>query len=144
MVFASYLFLILLNYARLPTFENLYLNLQRKLAARPQEGIKFTLDAMRTILRGIKLDLENKRCVSKEEGYLLAKQHNLTFIETSAKATINVDTAFLNTANIIYDKIKRNNYILPDNIKGIRIVNNNLTNITSSPPKIENKCCYFY
>lgn len=35
--------------------------------------------------------MENKRAVSKEEGEAFAKQHNITFLETSAKTAENVE-----------------------------------------------------
>lgn len=47
------------------------------------------------VLVGNKCDLENERQVSYEEGELLAKSfNNCTFIETSAKQSINVEEAF--------------------------------------------------
>lgn len=55
------------------------------------------------MLIGNKSDLENKRAVSKEEGEAFAKQHGITFLETSAKTAENVEQAFLDTAKKIYD-----------------------------------------
>lgn len=43
------------------------------------------------MLIGNKSDLENKRAVSKEEGEAFAKQHGITFLETSAKTAENVE-----------------------------------------------------
>ena len=43
------------------------------------------------MLIGNKCDLENKRAVSREEGESFAKQHGLTFLETSAKTAENVE-----------------------------------------------------
>lgn len=48
------------------------------------------------IIVGNKCDLETERQVSKDEGQILARQFNCRFIETSAKARINVDEAFYN------------------------------------------------
>jgi GTPase SAR1 family protein len=43
------------------------------------------------MLIGNKCDLESKRQVSKEEGAAFAKEHNLLFLETSAKTAENVE-----------------------------------------------------
>lgn len=43
------------------------------------------------MLIGNKCDLESKRQVSKEEGAAFAKDHNLLFLETSAKTAENVE-----------------------------------------------------
>lgn len=58
------------------------------------------------MLVGNKCDLDNKRAVTREEGKRFADQHQLLFIETSAKDDFQVDEAFFLTAKIIYDKIR--------------------------------------
>ena len=58
------------------------------------------------MLIGNKCDLESKRQVSKDEGETFAREHDLVFLETSAKTAQNVDEAFLRTANMIYGKVK--------------------------------------
>jgi Ras-related protein Rab-1A len=50
------------------------------------------------LLVGNKSDLESQRQVSVKSGAELAKKINATFVETSAKSTLNVDAAFLNLA----------------------------------------------
>ena len=42
----------------------------------------------------------------REEAEEFAKEHNLTFLETSAKTGDNVEEAFLQTAQSIYQKIQ--------------------------------------
>jgi len=53
------------------------------------------------ILIGNKMDLENLREITEEEGELYAKTNNLLFIETSALKCTNVDKAF----NIVIEEI---------------------------------------
>lgn len=55
------------------------------------------------VLVGNKCDLEDERVVGKELGKQLAQQFNCSFMETSAKAKINVN----DVRNLIY-----NNFVL--------------------------------
>jgi GTPase SAR1 family protein len=57
------------------------------------------------MLIGNKCDLESSRQVSREEAEAFAKEHNLSFLETSAKSAENVEDAFLKTAEEIQKKI---------------------------------------
>ena len=43
------------------------------------------------MILGNKCDLSDSRVVSKERGQLLADEHGIKFMETSAKASINVE-----------------------------------------------------
>ena len=43
------------------------------------------------MILGNKCDLSDSRVVSKERGQLLAEEHSIKFMETSAKASINVE-----------------------------------------------------
>ncbi|KAL4433544.1 hypothetical protein ABPG74_002941 [Tetrahymena malaccensis] len=58
------------------------------------------------MLIGNKSDLESQREVTYEEGLQLAKEHNMLFIETSAKTKHNVEQTFCQTAVNILDKVK--------------------------------------
>ncbi|KAL4482537.1 hypothetical protein ABPG72_005780 [Tetrahymena utriculariae] len=58
------------------------------------------------MLIGNKSDLESQREVTYEEGQQLAKEHNMLFIETSAKTKHNVEQTFCQTAVTILDKVK--------------------------------------
>lgn len=49
---------------------------------------------MSIMLVGNKIDEEEKRVVSADEGRRFAEMNNLIFIEASAKTAINVDLAF--------------------------------------------------
>lgn len=55
------------------------------------------------MLIGNKSDLEEKRAVSREEGEAFAQKNGLQFLETSAKTAENVEEAFLQSANKIYE-----------------------------------------
>jgi len=60
------------------------------------------------MLIGNKSDLETKREVSREEGEAFAARNNLSFLETSAKTSENVDKAFLDSARKIYETTETN------------------------------------
>ncbi|KAL8139869.1 hypothetical protein V2J09_005890 [Rumex salicifolius] len=61
---------------------------------------------MTIMLVGNKSDLSNRRAVSKEEGEQFAKEHDLLFLEASARTAQNVEEAFVNTAAKILEKIQ--------------------------------------
>lgn len=48
------------------------------------------------ILVGNKCDLEDERVVGKDQGHNLARQFNSAFLETSAKAKVNVHEVKIN------------------------------------------------
>lgn len=71
------------------------------------EDVKANTNTACTImLIGNKCDLEAKRQVPKEEGEAFAEENGLVFMETSAKTAMNVDEAFLRTANAIYQNVE--------------------------------------
>jgi len=74
------------------------------------------------ILVGNKIDLENRE-ISFEEGFNLASNYNLLFIETSAKTCENIDLVFEILTKDILSKLDVNNI----NCNGIKINNNNNT-----------------
>ena len=57
------------------------------------------------MLIGNKCDLPERQ-VSKEEGEAFAKANGLLFLETSARDATNIDNAFIQTAEVIYDNVK--------------------------------------
>jgi len=57
------------------------------------------------MILGNKCDMDDKRVVSKEQGEQLAKEYGVRFMETSAKADINVEEAFMTIARAIKKKI---------------------------------------
>lgn len=60
---------------------------------------------MRKILVGNKSDWEEKRVVSTEQAQALADELGLTYIETSAKSSSNVDEAFFKLAQQVKDHL---------------------------------------
>ncbi|XP_003373454.1 GTP-binding protein Ypt2 [Trichinella spiralis] len=60
------------------------------------------------IILGNKCDMEDKRQVSRERGAQLAIEYGVKFMETSAKANINVESAFFTLARDIKAKAQKN------------------------------------
>ncbi|KAJ2844528.1 hypothetical protein GGI22_006846, partial [Coemansia erecta] len=73
------------------------------------------------ILIGNKCDLEAKRSVSREEGEKFANDNGLYFIETSAKTASNVEEAFVQTAQDIYDKIQEGVLVVNGEPSGVKL-----------------------
>ena len=57
------------------------------------------------MLLGNKCDMSDRRVVSKERGEKIAVDYQIRFLETSAKANINIDKAFYDLAEAILDKV---------------------------------------
>lgn len=57
------------------------------------------------MLLGNKCDMTDRRVVSKECGERIAVEHQIRFLETSAKANINIDKAFYDLAEAILDSV---------------------------------------
>jgi len=57
------------------------------------------------ILVGNKCDMQGERLVSLEEGQALAAEYGIAFFETSAKADINVEKAFITIAREVKDRL---------------------------------------
>ena len=75
------------------------------------------------MLIGNKSDLDQRRQVSTEEGERFAKENGLIFMETSAKTAFNVEEAFLQTSQMIYENIDKGMYDLSSEKSGIRVGN---------------------
>lgn len=95
------------------------------------------------VLIGNKMDLEDKRVVSYDEGEKFAKENNMPFIETSAKTGENIEKAIYDSAEAIYKRVKDNFYDLSDESCGIKvgIVNNIESFEYTDYQKSNNKCC---
>jgi len=61
------------------------------------------------MILGNKCDLQESRVVSTERGRVLAEEHGVKFMETSAKSGLNVETAFMTLAKDIKNKMDRKN-----------------------------------
>ena len=66
-------------------------------------------------------DLESRRDVQKEEGEQFARENGLVFMETSAKTAMNVEDAFLKTAEAIYTKVKSGVIDIGNEANGIKL-----------------------
>lgn len=62
-------------------------------------------DVVKTII-GNKCDLDDRRVISTEKGQEMAKNHNIPFLETSAKTNVNITRAFHDMTMRILDKVK--------------------------------------
>ena len=92
------------------------------------EEKKNTNNKVPLVLIGNKIDLENERVVSKEEGEKLAEKYNIEFFECSAKKGINVNEAF---QYLIDSCVEIHHDDIFNAIKKININNE----------KVDNNCC---
>ena len=74
-------------------------------------------------LIGNKIDLEDKREVTFEDGENFAKENNLLFFETSAKNGNNINEIFLESAKILMNKIEKGEILIENNNTEIKIGN---------------------
>ena len=93
------------------------------------------------VLVGNKIDLEDKRQITYEEGEDFANQNNMQFFETSALNGSNIDKLFNDTVESIIKKIENNYY--KDKDCGIEFhhnPNNKKTELSKKAPKKKKKC----
>ena len=90
------------------------------------------------VLVGNKIDLEDKRQVTYEEGEDFANRNNMQFFETSALNGTNIDKLFNDTVESINRKIEENYY--KDKDCGIEFNTQNKINLNKEPPKKKRKC----
>ena len=90
------------------------------------------------VLVGNKIDLEDKRQVTYEEGEDFANRNNMQFYETSALNGTNIDKLFNDTVESINRKIEDNYY--KDKDCGIEFNTQNKINLNKEPPKKKRKC----
>ena len=68
------------------------------------EITRYAAESVNRILVGNKCDVEN-RAISYEEGNGIADEIGVKFLETSAKSSQNVESAFLSMAKEIKDRV---------------------------------------
>ena len=92
-------------------------------------------------LVGNKSDLENKRCVSTQEGQKFADDNGLLFFETSAQDGSNIEEMFTKaTANIV-TKIERGDIQIDTHNTGIKIGKYPNKEIQEALQKKNKGCC---
>ena len=74
-------------------------------------------------LIGNKIDLEDKRQVSYEDGKKFAEENDMLFFETSAKEGNNIQEIFSESVSILVDKIEKKEIKLETSNAGIKIDN---------------------
>ncbi|KAK6297860.1 hypothetical protein J4Q44_G00324430 [Coregonus suidteri] len=80
---------------------------KRSKAGRPRSLLpedKHANEDVERMLLGNKCDMEDKRVVPKAKGEQIAREHGIRFFETSAKANISIEKAFLTLAEDILRK----------------------------------------
>mmetsp|Transcript_32982 Transcript_32982/g.82912 ORF Transcript_32982/g.82912 Transcript_32982/m.82912 type:complete len:202 (-) Transcript_32982:321-926(-) len=87
--------LLLYDITRRETFEHLTIWLE--------DCRRYSNQNIVIMMIGNKSDMEDKRQVSTQEGQEFANKHGLAFMETSARTAENVDAAFIQTAEKIYE-----------------------------------------
>lgn len=76
---------------------------------------------VRLVLVGNKSDLKDKRVISQQQAEGFAKEHNIPYIESSAKQSINVDEAFQKiVTGVIESKNYLENTLKESNIKDLQ------------------------
>lgn len=105
--------LLVYDITRRETFEHLASWLED---ARQHANANMTI-----MLIGNKADLGHRRAVTVEEGEEFARENGLIFLETSAKTSLNVDEAFIDTAKKIYEKVKEGTVDADNDSYGIKV-----------------------
>ena len=101
------------------------------------------------VLVGNKIDLQDERQVSYDEGASFAQENNMMFFETSAKTGENIEDVFVKSAEEINQKMENGYYDLTNSGCGIK-KGYNTENIVLNAEKLEeNKtqtgmCCSYY
>jgi small GTP-binding protein len=75
-----------------------------------EECQNYANDNIHMVLLGNKIDLNEERKISKEEGEELAKEYVMDFYETSAKTGENIEDIFLGLCELISNNIDEGKY----------------------------------
>lgn len=95
-------------------------------------------DSVCKILVGNKADMEDKRAVPMSRGQALAKEFNIKFYETSAKADMNVEDAFLSIAREAKKKLDDSTNPPKDEKSGVL---GNIRDPNKDAPAAKSSCC---
>ena len=95
--------------------------------------IKEFNDRLPVLIVGNKIDKNEERIVSFNEGEKLANEYNMNFFETSALSGDNVDEAFISFSNEIMKYLKNNSNISGDSFS--------IDNSENKNKKKKKKCC---
>lgn len=83
--------------------------------------IKESADKKKQVIIGNKIDLQNERQITKEEGEKMAASYSLKYFETSAKENIGINEFMLNLINDVINDAKNkemNKNIELEKVKG--------------------------
>lgn len=122
--------MLVFDVSKQPTFESVEKWL-RELRDHADEGTAITLV-------GNKSDLRHLRAVNKQDAEDFAERHGLSYIETSALDSSNVETAFANCLSDIYNRVARSQEFSQVNMSDT-IKPTSITTTQSSAPKPS--CC---
>lgn len=88
-----------------------------------EDARRHSNSTMTIMLVGNKSDMDTRRAVTYEEGEKFAKQHDLLFLETSAKNDEFVEEAFIKTAKVIFEKIQKGTIDVSNEMNGVKVGN---------------------
>lgn len=107
-----------------------------------EDARRHSNQTMTIMLIGNKSDLDSRRAVSYEEGEKFARQHDLIFMETSAKNDENVEEAFIRTAKMIYEKIQKGVIDVGNEMNGVKVGNVPTSAlVTDGTEQTRSRCC---
>ena len=92
-------------------------------------------------LVGNKIDLEDQRNVSKEEGQKFADDYGLLFFETSAQDGTNIEELFTNPTNEIVNRIESGSIKIDPHSTGIKIGKYPNKEVENALQKKKKGCC---
>ena len=103
---------------------------------------KHASPAVKVILIGNKVDLENDRVITKKEGEEFAKNNNINkFTEASAKTGINTQSTFIEIAYLLYQDISKYKEIDTSKLSIGSVNTNDNTRKRSINRDNKKKCC---
>mmetsp|Transcript_6317 Transcript_6317/g.10322 ORF Transcript_6317/g.10322 Transcript_6317/m.10322 type:complete len:211 (-) Transcript_6317:209-841(-) len=107
------------------------------------DAASFGGSELKFTLVGNKIDKESQRVVSTKEGIDFANEHDMEFMEVSAKQVVNVTETFELTARNILDGINRGTIDTRNEVNGIRVGrgNNKSFDISKESGTDSSGCC---